>query len=51
MSAILKSLNTHNFANFHPILMKLVSKPMVHKAFSYKIYLSSLWSRLKKDVH
>ena len=36
MSAILNSLNTHNFTIFQPILMELVSKSMVKKALSNK---------------
>ena len=40
MSAILHSLNVHNLHIFHPILRKLVSKFMVHKALSDKTYLS-----------
>ena len=32
MSAILNSLNAHNFLIFHPILMTLVSKFMVYIA-------------------
>ena len=39
MSAILNSLNAHNFLIFQPILMKLVSKFIVYKAFSDKTYL------------
>ena len=34
MSAILKSLNAHNFPIFQPILMKLVSKPTILKSLS-----------------
>ena len=41
MSAILNSLNVHNFPIFQPILMKLVSKFMVYRALSDKIYLLS----------
>ena len=41
MSAILNSLNTHNFPIFQPILMKLVSKFMVYRALSDKSYLLS----------
>ena len=40
MLAILISLNAHNLPKFQPILMILVSKFMVHKAFSDKTYLS-----------
>ena len=39
MSAILNSLNAHNFLIFQPILMTLVSKFMVYKALSDKTYL------------
>ena len=39
MSAILNSLNVHNFLNFQPILMILVSKFMVYRALSDKTYL------------
>ena len=39
MSAILNSLNVHNFLIFQPILMILVSKFMVYMALSDKIYL------------
>ena len=39
MAAILNSFNDHNFPSFQPILMKLVSKYMVYRALSYKIYL------------
>ena len=39
MSAILNSLNAHNFLNFQLILMILVSKFMVYRALSDKIYL------------
>ena len=41
MSAILNSLNVHNFPIFQPILMKLVSKFMVYRALSDKTYLLS----------
>ena len=34
MLAILNSLNAHNMPIFQPILMILVSKIMVHRAFS-----------------
>ena len=48
MSAILNSLNVHNFPIFQPILMKLVSKFMVYRALSDKRYLvSGLLSPLK----
>ena len=40
MLAILTSLNTHNLPIFQPILMVLVSKLMVHRALSDKVYLS-----------
>ena len=40
MLAILNSLNAHNFPIFQPILMILVSKFMVRRAFSDKTYLS-----------
>ena len=40
MSAILNFLNAHNLPIFQPILMILVSKFMVHRAFSDKTYLS-----------
>ena len=40
MSAILHSLNVHNLHIFHPILMILVSKFMVHRALADKTYLS-----------
>ena len=39
MSAILNSLNAHNFRIFQPILMKLVSKFTVYRALSDKTYL------------
>ena len=39
MSAILNSLNVHNFLIFQPILMILVSKFMVCRALSDKTYL------------
>ena len=39
MSAILNSLNAHNFLNFQQILMTLVSKFMVYRALSDNIYL------------
>ena len=39
MLAILNSLNAHNFPIFEPILMILVSKFMVHRVLSDKIYL------------
>ena len=41
MSAILNSLNVHNFPIFQPILMKLVSKFMVYRPLSDTIYLLS----------
>ena len=40
MSAILNSLNAHNFLIFQPILMTLVSKFMVYRALPDKTYLS-----------
>ena len=39
MSAILNSLNAHNFPIFQPILMILVSKFMVYRALSDKTYI------------
>ena len=39
MLAILNSLNAHNLPIFQPILTILVSKFMVHRALSDKIYL------------
>ena len=39
MSAILRSLNGHNFLIFQPILMTLVSKFMVYRALLDKTYL------------
>ena len=39
MSAILNSLNVHNFLIFQQILMSLVSKFMVQRALSDKTYL------------
>ena len=39
MSAILNSLNAHNLPIFQPILMIFVSKFMVHRALSDKIYI------------
>ena len=49
MSAILDSLNVHNFLIFQPILMILVSKFMVYRPFSDKTYLLlGLRSPLKK---
>ena len=41
MSAILNSLNIHNFPIFQPILMRLVSKFMVYRALTDKTYLLS----------
>ena len=38
MLAILNSLNAHNFPIFQPIFMILVSKFMVHRVLSDKIY-------------
>ena len=40
MLAKLNSLNAHNLPIFQPIVMILVSKLMVHKALSDKLYLS-----------
>ena len=40
MSTIMNSLNAHNLPIFQPILMILVSKFVVHRAFSDKTYLS-----------
>ena len=40
MLAILNSLNAHYFTIFQPNLMILVSKFIVHRAFSDKTYLS-----------
>ena len=39
MSAILNSLNAHNFLIFQSILMTLASKFMVYRALSDKTYL------------
>ena len=39
MSAILNSLNAHNFLIFQPILMKLVSKFILYRALSDKTYI------------
>ena len=39
MSAILNSLNAHNFLISQPILTTLVSKSMVYRALSDKAYL------------
>ena len=48
MLAILNSLNAHNLPIFLSILMILVSKFIVHRALSDKIYLSlGLLSPLK----
>ena len=41
MTAILNSLNSHNFPIFQPIMMKLVSKYMVYRVLSDKKYLLS----------
>ena len=41
MSAILNSLNVHNFLIFQPILMKHVSKFMFYRALSDNTYLFS----------
>ena len=44
MSAILNSINAHNFLIFQPILMTLVSIFMVYRAFSNKTCLIlGLW--------
>ena len=40
MLAILNSSNAHNLPIFQPILIILVLKCMVHRALSYKTYLS-----------
>ena len=40
MLVILNSLNSHNLPIFQPILIKLVSKFMVHRALFDKTYLS-----------
>ena len=40
MLARLNSLNAHNLPILQPILMKLLSKFMVHRALSDKTYLS-----------
>ena len=40
MSVILNFLNVHNFLNFQPMLMTLVSKFMVYRALSDETYLS-----------
>ena len=51
MLAILNFLNAHNLPIFQPILMILVSKFMVHRALSDKIYLSlGLLSPLKRKA-
>ena len=47
MSAILNSLNVHNFLIFQPILTTLVSKFMVYRALSDKTYIL-LWLRSLK---
>ena len=39
MSAILNSLNAHNFLIFQPILMRFVSKFMVYRGLSDMRYL------------
>ena len=52
MLVILNSLNVHNFHIFQPILMILVSKFIVHRALSYKTYLSlGLLSPLTQQAH
>ena len=51
MSAILNSLNAHNFLIFQPILMILVTKFMVNRALSDKTYLLlELLSPLRRFV-
>ena len=40
MLAKFSYLNAHSFPIFQPILMILVSKSMVHRALSDKLYLS-----------
>ena len=51
MSAILNSLNVHNFLIFQPILMTLVSKFLVQRALSDKTYiLLGLRSPLKHKI-
>ena len=51
MSTILHSLNVHNLHIFHPILMILVLKFMVHRALSDKTFLSlGLLSPLSKAI-
>ena len=40
MSAMLISLNAHNFPIFQSILMKLESKSMSYRALTYQKYLS-----------
>ena len=49
MSAILISLNAHNFLTSQPILMTLVSKFMVFKALSTERYLLGLRSPIRSD--
>ena len=52
MLAILNSLNTHSFPIFQPILIKLVSKLMVHSALSDETYLLlGLLSPLKITIY
>ena len=52
MLAILNFLNAHNLPIFQPILMILVSKFMIHRALSDKIYLSlGLLSPLNKLIY
>ena len=46
MSAILNSLNAHNFLSFQPILMILVSYFMVYRAISNCLYLLLVWGPL-----
>ena len=49
MSAVLNTLNAHNLPIFQPILMIRVSKVMVRRVLSDKIYLSlGLLSPLKR---
>ena len=52
MSAIFNSLNAHNLPIFQPNLMIIVSKFMVHRARSDKLYLSlGLLSPLKYTLN
>ena len=46
MSAILNSLNAHNFLNSQPILITLVSKSMVDRALPDKTRPATIfWSK------